>query len=124
MVIKEKGFGKTGEKVEEEEKMTRSTNNSDIEVPPPKDASRMLTASTWIWEVILSVWLMIGVGMALAIFKYPLMLLTLLGYMILFVSWLIYCYQTVGEKERAKPVFLGQIGKLVGSGPVLVRRHG
>ena len=102
----------------------RETGNgtSDIEVPPSKDASRILTAPLWIWTVILTVWLIIGIGigLGLALFKYPLVLLTLLGYIILFASWLVYCYQTVSEKERAKPVFLGQIRELVGSGPVFV----
>lgn len=106
--------------IETEIETRTSVNKSDIEIPPPKDASRILTAPSWIWTVVLGVWLIIGIGIGLALFEYPLMLLTLLGYIILFVGWLVYSFQVVSEKERAKPIFLGQIGKLVGSGPMFV----
>ena len=88
---------------------------SDIVVPPSKDISRLFTAPSGAWITVLALWLVGGV----VLWKYP---LALLGYMLVFASWLVYNFQIVKEDERAKPVFLGQIGKLVGSGPVFVLR--
>ena len=100
-------------RMETEAEIETDINRSDIEVPPSKDASRILTAPLWVWTVILSTWFVIG----LILLKYP---LALLGYIVLSIGWLVYSFQVVSEKERAKPVFLGQIGELVGSGPVFV----
>ena len=91
-------------------------NESDIEAPPLKDVRRLFSAPLWAWIVVLFLWLLGGFYL---LWKYP---LALFGYITLFVSWLAYNFRVVKENERAKPVFLGIIKKLIGSGPVFVLR--
>lgn len=95
-----------------EETVTRHV--TDIIEPPLVEPHRFFTAPKWAWAMVLTLWLIGGI-VTILYFNYS--YISAIGYLVLFGAWLFYCYETIDEKHRAKPIFLGQIGKKNGSGP-------
>lgn len=94
---------------------SKSSSAVKEDMPSLQEQTRMLTAPISIWLVVMSLW---SLGVILLL-KYP---LALLGYIVMLIALLYWDFTIVKENERAKPVFLGQIKKITGSGPVFILR--
>lgn len=118
----ESPFSREARGSEEEIKTKNSAqdnNNNvrtDITTPPLQELTRLMSAPKWAWSIVLSLWFLGGICL---LRTFP---LALLGYLALFVGWLYWDFLIVREDERAKPIFLGKIQKVIGSGPVFILR--
>lgn len=89
----------------------------DIEETPLKEESRLFASNPLIWYVVIALWIWIGFLLT-RYFNYSFWVVA--GYLLLFIGWFVNCYQIIKEDERAKPIFLGGIGKVIGSGPTFI----
>lgn len=94
-------------------------NNSVAQKPKGLwPGERMFASDIKYWHIAGAVWFL---GLVLlSAFLWKISALVIFSYLLAFLTWLVLCVQVVKEKERAKPVLLGNIGKKISFGAVLV----
>lgn len=89
----------------------------ETEETPIEEERRLFASNPLIWYIVIAFWIWAGY-LLIGYFNYSIWIGA--GYLLLFIGWFVNCYQIIKEDERAKPIFLGQIGKVIGSGPTFI----
>lgn len=117
-----------------EDRMNKNIDNSnrrepeleEPEIRPPQQVAwwpgeRVFAAELKYWFLVLVLWFLGWITLVISLQKFSAVIT--ISYIVLFIVWLVTTTpQTVKEKERAKPIFLGMIEKKVSFGAVLVLR--
>lgn len=89
----------------------------ETEETPIEEERRLFASNPLIWYIVIAFWIWAGY-LLIGYFNYSIWIGA--GYLLLFIGWFANCYQVINEDERAKPIFLGQIEKVIGSGPTFI----